>query len=126
MDDIVLAPFDYGKLDADDAKVRIRLESTCVECAMPPTGWTSATCAAGRSIASRPGTRCSPAFISVIPYIMPELPAGQREALAKNVKHADRLHQCGDPQLASLGRARRSTTSPLRCRSTAASSSTSP
>src|SRR5215510_272447 len=30
MDDIVLARFDYGKLDQHDAPVRIRLESTCV------------------------------------------------------------------------------------------------
>ena len=30
MDDIVLAPFDYAKLDIEGALVRIRLESTCV------------------------------------------------------------------------------------------------
>jgi len=27
----VLAPFDYGKLDRDGQKVRIRLDSTCVD-----------------------------------------------------------------------------------------------
>ena len=30
MDDVVLAPFDYGKLDRRDSSVRIRLDSTCV------------------------------------------------------------------------------------------------
>ena len=31
MDDVVMAPFDYRKLDVDGAPTRIRLDSTCVD-----------------------------------------------------------------------------------------------
>src|SRR6516165_5183925 len=74
MDDVVLAAFDYAKLDRDSHGVRIRLDSTCVyvRAGVPH-----------RVEAKHAVLAC---FHMVIPHIMPELPASQREALARNVK----------------------------------------
>src|SRR5262245_62114702 len=86
MDDIVLAPFDYGKLDVDSAPVRIRLDSTCVNVRNASAGVELAYMRAGklhRVAASHAVLAC---FHMVIPHIMPELPAAQRAALAKNIK----------------------------------------
>jgi spermidine dehydrogenase len=86
MDDIVLAPFDYGRLDVEGAPVRIRLDSTCVNVRNAGGGVELAYMRTGklhRVTASHAVLAC---FHMVIPYIMPELPPAQREALAKNVK----------------------------------------
>jgi spermidine dehydrogenase len=86
MDDVVLAPFDYRKLDVDGAPVRIRLDSTCVSVRNAGDGVELAYMREGklhRVAAEHAVLAC---FHSVIPYIMPELPRAQREALAQNVK----------------------------------------
>lgn len=86
MEDVVTAPFDYGKLDAPDNAVRIRLDSTVLNVKR-----------AGDAVEvgySRNGTLSRVAgnhvvlacFNMIIPHIMPELPEPQREALAQNVK----------------------------------------
>src|SRR5499426_910060 len=85
-DDIVLAPFDYRKLDVDGAPVRIRLDSTCVNVRNAGDGVELAYMREGklhRVAAEHAVLAC---FHSVIPYIMPELPRVQREALAQNVQ----------------------------------------
>jgi spermidine dehydrogenase len=74
MEDVVLAPFDYGKLDRDGQNVRIRLDSTCVD--VRNDGDTVLVSYARAGMTRR----------MVIPHIMPELSAPQREALARNVK----------------------------------------
>ena len=86
MDDVVLAPFDYSKLDDAASNVRVRLDSTCVEVRNTGDAATLAYVrdgAAHRVEAKHVVLAC---FHSVIPHIMPELPALQREALLRNVK----------------------------------------
>ena len=41
----------------------------------------------------------------MIPHLMPELPAAQRDGAGAERQDADRLHQCAGAQLAPLGRA---------------------
>ncbi len=86
MDDVVLARFDYGKLDRAGARVRIRLESTCVRVEnrgkRVDLGYVRHG-ALHRVSADHVVLAC---FNMVIPHIMPELPEAQREALAQNVK----------------------------------------
>ncbi|HEY1363047.1 MAG TPA: FAD/NAD(P)-binding protein [Xanthobacteraceae bacterium] len=86
MDDVVLARFDYEKLDRDGQRVRIRLDSTCVDVRQASDRVLVSYVKAGvphRVEARHVVLAC---FHMVIPHIMPELPAGQREALARNVK----------------------------------------
>jgi spermidine dehydrogenase len=86
MDDIVLAPFDYSKLDVDGAFVRLRLDSTCVNVRNVRNGAEAVYLRDGklhRIAASHVVLAC---FNMIIPFIMPELGAAQRNALAQNVK----------------------------------------
>jgi spermidine dehydrogenase len=86
MDDIVRAKFDYGKLDRPENRVRVRLNSTCVNVT---DGAKKAQVAYIRDSklhrveATHVVLAC---FHMIIPHIMPGLPEAQREALAKNVK----------------------------------------
>jgi spermidine dehydrogenase len=86
MDDVVLAAFEYAKLDRDEQPVRIRLDSTCVHVGNAPgkviVGYVRGG-VAHRVEAKHAVLAC---FHMVIPHIMPELPQAQREALARNVK----------------------------------------
>ncbi len=86
MDDIVLAPFDYAKLDRDGTAVRLRLDSTCVHVRNVADGVELGYVRHG--IAHRVAARHAvlACFNMLIPYIMPEVPAAQRAALAKNIK----------------------------------------
>jgi spermidine dehydrogenase len=86
MDDVVLAPFDYGKLDRATQPVRIRLESTCIDVQNAGAEVLVGYVRAGmlhRVAATHAVLAC---FHCAIPHIMPELPASQRHALASNVK----------------------------------------
>ena len=86
MDDVVLAAFDYGKLDRDGQSTRIRLDSTCIDVRNADDTVLLSYVRAGalhRVEAKRAVLAC---FHMGIPHIMPELPAPQREALALNVK----------------------------------------
>src|SRR5262245_47166869 len=89
MHDVVLAAFDYGKLDRDSQRVRIRLHSTCLDvrdARRAPHLVLSGYGPAGvphRIQAKHAVLAC---FHMVIPHIMPQLPASQRDALAPNVK----------------------------------------
>lgn len=86
MDDIVQAPFDYSKLDADRQPVRLRLNATCLE-VRNARGQAYVGYSRGgelhRVAAKHVVLAC---YHMVIPHIMPELEEEQREALAKNVK----------------------------------------
>ena len=89
MDDVVLADFDYTKLDVDGALIRLRLNSTAVAIANAPKkggpvdiGYVRA--GALRRIQSR---QCVLAgYNMMIPHIMPELPDPQKQALAQSVR----------------------------------------
>ena len=86
MDDVVLAAFDYDKLDRDEQAVRIRLDSTCVDVRNAGESALVGHVRAGtphRVEAKHVVLAC---FHMVIPHIMPELSASQRDALAHNVK----------------------------------------
>ncbi len=86
MDDVVLARFDYDQLDRDGANIRIRLNATAVAVRK-----TDAEVSVGyvrfgvphRVLAKHVVLAC---FHMMVPYIMPELPQAQKEALAQNVK----------------------------------------
>ena len=89
MEDVVLADFDYTKLDTDGAPVRLRLNSTAVsianvrgKSAAVDIGYMRA--GALRRVQAR---HCVLACYNIIiPHLMPELPDAQKEALALNVK----------------------------------------
>jgi spermidine dehydrogenase len=86
MEDVVEAPFDYARLDEEGQGVRIRLQSTCVHVAHARDRVRVAHVRNGglRSVEARHVVLAC--FHMMIPHIMPELPAPQRAALAKNVK----------------------------------------
>jgi spermidine dehydrogenase len=89
MDDVVLANFDYAKLDVDGERIRVRLNSTAVAIANARTqggpvdiGYVRAE-ALHRIQAKHCVLAC---YNMMIPHIMPELPVAQKEALALGVK----------------------------------------
>ncbi len=86
MSDIVLAGFDYDRLDRDDNKVRIRLDSTVIDVRQDGDQVSIGYVREGsphRVTAKHAVLAC---FHMMIPYLMPELPAAQRTALSENVK----------------------------------------
>jgi spermidine dehydrogenase len=86
MDDIVLAPFRYDRLDLRDNAVRIRLNSTCINVKDRKGGAELAYVRNGDVHRVRAGRAILACFNSAIPYMMPELPEEQRNALLRNVK----------------------------------------
>jgi len=85
MEDVVEAPFDYGRLDGE-GKVRIRLDSTCVSVRETSDHVVVDYVRSGtrnRVAAQQVVLAC---FHAMIPYLMPQLPAAQRSALARNVR----------------------------------------
>jgi spermidine dehydrogenase len=86
MDDIVLARFDYGALDRADNAVRIRLQATAIDVRQRGDAVSIGYIRAGaphRVAAKHAVLAC---FHMMIPYLVPDLPAAQRHALALNVK----------------------------------------
>jgi spermidine dehydrogenase len=97
MEDIVLAKMDYSKLDRDKSPVRIRLNSTVVQAlnvlkdiqvdGVNVENHVDVTYVREGQAHSVRGKRCILAcWNMLIPYICPEMPAKQREALAYGVK----------------------------------------
>ncbi|MBO0755664.1 MAG: NAD(P)/FAD-dependent oxidoreductase [Bradyrhizobiaceae bacterium] len=85
MDDIVRAAFDYGQLDRE-GNVRVRLNSTVIDVRQDSEMVSVGYIYAGlphRVAAKHAVLAC---FHMMIPYLMPDLPQAQREALAQNVK----------------------------------------
>jgi len=86
MDDIVLARFNYGRLDRPDQHVRIRLDSTVINVRDTQSAVDIAYVRHGK-VARIQTRHCVLAcFNMAIPYLMPELPEGQARALQENVK----------------------------------------
>ncbi len=91
IEDLVLTPFDYSKLDRADSNVRIRLQSTAVRVEHDGTPRSSSrvgvTYVRGGQ-ANRVWARsCILAcYNQIIPHLCPELPDPQREALKTMVK----------------------------------------
>jgi spermidine dehydrogenase len=86
MDDVVLARFDYGKLDVKGAPVRIRLDSTCINVRNAGDKAFVGYVRDGKLHRVQARHVVLACFHMVIPHIMPELPAPQRAALSQNVK----------------------------------------
>jgi spermidine dehydrogenase len=86
MDDVVLAPFDYGKLDRPGNAVRIRLDSTCVHVRNGKDNVDIGYVRHGKLRRISAKHTVLACFNMIIPYLMPELPQAQRAALAQNVK----------------------------------------
>lgn len=91
MDDIVLARADYSKLDQAGAPVRIRLNSTVVKVQHdgPPQSAKQVTVSymRGGKLQSATASRCVLAcYNMMIPYLCPELPESQKQALHYGVK----------------------------------------
>ena len=86
MDDIVLAPFRYDRLDLRDNAVRIRLQSTCVHVKDRKGGVEIAYVRNGEVHRVGASRAILAGFNSAIPYMMPDLPEEQRNALLRNVK----------------------------------------
>lgn len=93
MDDVVLADFDYAKLDPPGAPVRLRLNSTVVTVthagAVPEANEVEAiyvTCGQARRVRGR---HCVMAgYNAMLPKVCPELPEVQKQALALATKSA--------------------------------------
>jgi spermidine dehydrogenase len=86
MDDIVPAGFDYDRLDRNESSVRIRLASTVIDVRQRGEAVSIGYVRDGaphRVTAKHAVLAC---FHMMIPYLMPDLPQAQREALARNVK----------------------------------------
>jgi len=86
MEDVVLAPFDYSQLDRSGRRVRVRLNSTCVNVRSAGDKVQIAYVRGGATHRVEARHAVLACFHMMIPYIMPELPEPQRAALAQNVK----------------------------------------
>jgi len=88
MEDVVLAKFNYAKLDEDGSPVRVRLSSTVVHAANDrDSDAVSVTYIRGGKAHMVKGAKCILAcWNMVIPYFCPEMTQTQKEALAYNVK----------------------------------------
>jgi spermidine dehydrogenase len=86
MDDIVLSRFDYDALDRDGQNTRIRLDSTCIDVRQDADKVSVGYVRAGVPHRVEGKHAVLACFHMMIPYIMPDLPQPQREALAQNVK----------------------------------------
>jgi spermidine dehydrogenase len=91
MEDVVTAKADYSKLDRDDGVLRIRLNSTVVRVQHSDSSAASrevqVSYVRGGKVHTVTGKNCVLAcYNGMIPYICPELPDKQKEALSYLVK----------------------------------------
>jgi spermidine dehydrogenase len=86
MDDVVLAAFDYSKLDEPSQRVRLRLDSTVIDVRNRNDEVHIAYVRNGATHRIKAGHAVLACFHMVIPHIMKELSHDQRSALSKNVK----------------------------------------
>ncbi|MDH4108168.1 MAG: NAD(P)/FAD-dependent oxidoreductase [Gammaproteobacteria bacterium] len=88
MEDLVLAPFDYGVLDEPGNPTRIRLDSTAVDVrhADGDSAVDVTYVRGGVPFRVRGRHTILACYNAIVPKICPEVPAGQAEAIAKAVK----------------------------------------
>lgn len=86
MEDIVTARADYSKLDQPGAGVRIRLNSTAVQARNSKDGVDVAYVRGGKLVSVRSKTAVLACYNGMIPYLCPELPDKQKDALSYLVK----------------------------------------
>jgi spermidine dehydrogenase len=92
-EDVITARADYSKLDASDGPLRIRLNSTVVHVAQTTANAAGSAPAVdiayerGGKLQTVRGAKCVLAcYNMMIPYVCPDLPAKQKEALSYLVK----------------------------------------
>lgn len=87
MEDVVTARADYGKLDQPSSLVRIRLNSTAVRAQSRESGQVEVSYVQAGKLKKVTGKSCILACYNVmVPYLCPELPDKQKEALHYCVK----------------------------------------
>ena len=87
MEDIVQAKFDYAKLDRRENAVRIRLNSSVVRAANTADGGVDLHYIRhGKAYKVRGKQAIMACWHMIIPYLMPELPEDQKQAMHANVK----------------------------------------
>ncbi len=91
MDDVVTARFDYGRLDEPGAPARVRLDSTVVRVLHRGAPESAADVEltyvrAGKAERVRGSYAVLACWNSVIPYLCPEMPEQQKQALSYAVK----------------------------------------
>lgn len=86
MEDVVLAKFDYSKLDAATSPVRIRLNSIGLNVANVKDGVHVTYINAGKLHKVRAKKAILAGWNMLIPFIAPDLPEEQKRALRQNVK----------------------------------------
>jgi spermidine dehydrogenase len=91
MEDVVTARFDYSKLDQQGSPVRLRLQSTVIRARHDGNPKTAKQVdvtyiRGGRAYRVKTRSCILACYNAMIPYLCPELPQPQREALALQVK----------------------------------------
>ncbi len=86
MQDIVLARFDYAKLDRPGQPVRIRLSSTVTSVANGKDGVDIGYVSGDKPTRIAAGAVIMAGNLNIIPYVIPTLPEDQRKALAEGVR----------------------------------------
>jgi spermidine dehydrogenase len=91
MEDVVLAKFNYAKLDEETSPVRVRLNSTVVHVANSKGGSAGdgvrvTYIRGGKARVAKSAACVLACWNMVIPYLCPEMTDAQKEALAYNVK----------------------------------------
>jgi spermidine dehydrogenase len=87
MDDVLLADFNYAKLDIEGAPIRLRLNSTAVAVANAQGGRVDIGYVQSGALHRIQARQCVLAcYNMIIPHILPELPDTQKQALAACVK----------------------------------------
>lgn len=86
MEDIVTARLHYDQLDREDNAVRIRLNSTAVNVRQGDAGVDITYVADGKTFRARGEQAVLACWHCMIPYLCPQLPDYQRQALAMQVK----------------------------------------
>jgi spermidine dehydrogenase len=91
MEDIVLAPFDYSKLDRQGSPVRLRLNSTVVKVEQEGGEKSAGPVQVdyvrqGKTYRVRAKSTVLACYHSIIPFLCPQLPQAQRQALSRQVK----------------------------------------
>ncbi|HML29274.1 MAG TPA: NAD(P)-binding protein [Hyphomicrobium sp.] len=86
MEDIVLTRFDYSKLDQSGSPVRLRLNSVALNVANMADGVHVGYVNDGKMHKVRGKKAILAGYNMFIPFVMPELPDDQKQALRSNVK----------------------------------------
>jgi spermidine dehydrogenase len=86
MEDIVLARADYARLDLAENPTRLRLNATALQVRTAEDAAEVAYVQGGQTRLARGASVILACYNMIIPHLMPDLPAAQKEALSHNVK----------------------------------------